>query len=102
LRLLDDPGKADEITRRILSGLDVSDAEYRYIVMFNLTAMTQILWELTGPRKQSNVGRKGPAVDEKLLLKNTGGLRSLGRKILPLLASLMTFLAGMGIGYLIP
>lgn len=102
LHLLDQPGKADEITRRILSGQDVSDAEYRYIVMFNLTAMTQILWELTSPKNQSNVGKKGPASDENLSFKNSDGLRSLGRKLLPLLASLVTFLAGMGIGYLIP
>jgi hypothetical protein len=100
--LLDDPRKADEIANRILSGKDVSDAEYRYIVMFNLVAMTQILWELAESKKRSNRERKEPVTSQNPLLRTTGGLRTFGMKLLPLLASLVAFFVGLGIGYVIP
>jgi hypothetical protein len=101
----DDYDRVDKITRKILSGQSVSEAEYRYNVMFNLTAMTQLLWELSSQRNhRSNLSKEVPARKETdpPNLGRIGGFRIWSRKLLPLLTSLAGFLAGIGIGYLLP
>jgi hypothetical protein len=89
--------EADEIARKILTHQKVSDDEFRYVVMFNLTAMTQLLWELSNASK-NNLGKT-----ELRTGAGTGGGK-FKRKMVKLtpLAALVAFLAGVGLGYLLP
>jgi len=45
--------EADEIARKILTRQSVSEEEFRYVLMFNLTAMPQMLWELSNSQHTS-------------------------------------------------
>jgi hypothetical protein len=93
--------EANEIARRILTKQNVSQDEFRYAVMFNLTAMTQLLWELSnvqgGPSKNKprtaragSYAPNGPSDTRKKVIR-----------LVPL-AALAAFLAGLGLGYMIP
>jgi hypothetical protein len=88
--------KANEIGRKILSGETVSEAEYRYMVMFNLTAITQLLWELSSQTKQSEAHERN--------IQGQSGMdqKDWTSRFIPVLVPLAGFLAGLGIGYLIP
>jgi hypothetical protein len=88
--------KANEIGRKILSGQTVAEAEYRYMVMFNLTAITQLLWELSS---QTN---HGYASEKNIQAQSGVNLRSWTGRFLRILVPLAGLLAGIGIGYLIP
>jgi len=95
--------EADKIARRILTKQSVSDDEFRYFVMFNLTAMTQLLWELSsaqgGPSKNEAPSTAGASYSQSGL--GHGHLRSRVIKLVPF-AALVAFLAGLGLGYMIP
>ncbi len=104
MEAVDQLEKANKIASRILSGLSVSEDEFRYMAMFNLTAITQILWELnhqgrpeTNPHTSllAGVETRSQRLGESSLWKR-------GIRLLPLLGPLAGFLAGLGIGYLIP
>ena len=92
---------ADEIVRKILSKQPVSEEEFRYSVLFNLTAMTQLLWELSNNKTSSSksVGRvEVRASDLEPLQART---RSRVARLAPV-AALVAFLAGVGLGYILP
>lgn len=94
-------GEANEITRKILNRQPVTDEEFRYVLMFNLTAMTQILWELSGfdPERARSI------LGEMRSRSGSGsGLGSVKGKIAKLvsLTALAAFLAGLGLGYILP
>jgi hypothetical protein len=93
--------EADEIARRILARQSVSDVEFRYAVMFNLTAMTQLLWELSNNRIDPSKKNPGPA---RTGSRFQGDPRRVKDKIMRLvpLAAIAAFIAGLGLGYLIP
>ena len=57
---LEELKKADEITAKVLDGSPVTTEEYRYIVLFNLRALTQIMWEISKHLDQAS-GRKSSA-----------------------------------------
>jgi len=66
--------EADEIARRILTRKTVSDDEFRYVVMFNLTAMTQLLWELSNnqlDRPKNNLGPNRTVSDPREALERS-------------------------------
>jgi hypothetical protein len=93
--------EADEVARKILTHQGVSDDEFRYVVMFNLTAMTQLLWELSNTNvdaSKNSLGKtgRGPGsgIDERKLKRTV-------IKLAPF-AALVAFLAGVGLGYLLP
>jgi hypothetical protein len=93
--------EADEIARKILTHQKASDDEFRYVVMFNLTAMTQLLWELSNTNvdaSKNNLGKTGLGPGSGI------GRGNLKRKVIKLtpLAMLVVFLAGVGLGYLLP
>src|SRR2546422_11727721 len=93
--------EADEIARRILTKQSVSDDEFRYAVMFNLTAMTQLLWELSDDRGVPSK-KEAPAIMVGSYSRSgLGHLKSRAIKLVPV-AALVAFLAGVGLGYLIP
>jgi len=93
--------QADEIAKKILTRQSVSDEEFRYVVMFNLTAMTQVLWELSN--SQVHLSTKSPETD----LAGPGSQSGLSRvknkaiRLAPL-AAVAAFLAGLGLGYILP
>jgi hypothetical protein len=92
--------QADEIAGRILTRQSVSENEFRYAVMFNLTAMTQLLWELSNTqrdRSRNDLGpsRTRPASQRGITVKNRAV------RLAPV-AAIAAFLAGLGLGYLIP
>jgi hypothetical protein len=92
--------EADGIVRKILSRQSVSEDEFRYAVMFNLTAMTQLLWELSN--SQNTHGKKrGAAEKQPHYRSGLGGLKNRVARLAPI-AAIAAFLAGMGIGYLLP
>jgi hypothetical protein len=95
--------QADEIARRILTKQSVSDDEFRYVVMFNLTAMTQLLWELShaqgGQSKNEAPATLAGSYSRSGL--GQGHLRSKVTRLVPF-AALVAFLAGIGLGYMIP
>lgn len=93
--------EADEIARRILTRQNVSDTEFRYAVMFNLTAMTQLLWELSNAQQDPSKGNLAPTLSRSA---SPRGARRVKDKLVGLvpLAAIAAFLAGLGLGYLIP
>jgi hypothetical protein len=92
--------EADGIVRKILSRQSVSEDEFRYVVMFNLTAMTQLLWELSNT--QDAYGKKrGTAEKEPRYQSGPMGFKNRAARLAPV-AAIAAFLAGMGIGYLLP
>jgi len=88
--------KANEIGRKILSGQAVSEAEYRYMVMFNLTAITQLLWEI------SNQTQRDPSLRKAKGAGPVAGSRGWIGRLFLLVPPLIGFMAGFGIGYLVP
>jgi hypothetical protein len=96
-----DLNQADEIARRILTGKSVSDEEFRYAVMFNLTAMTQLLWEISNNQHDRSKNSLGPTRRGSGF---QGGTRRVKDKIIKLvpLAAIAAFLAGLGLGYILP
>ncbi len=92
--------EANEIARKILTHQSVSDDEFRYVVMFNLTAITQLLWELSNTQNTSGKKRGGTQT-ESHIQSGPGGLKNRIVRLAPI-AALVAFLAGMGIGYLLP
>jgi hypothetical protein len=92
--------EADGIVRKILSRQSVSEDEFRYAVMFNLTAMTQLLWELSNTQN-ANGKTGGAAQTEPLSQSGLGSLKNRVARLAPI-AAIAAFLAGMGIGYLLP
>lgn len=94
-------GVENEIARKILAKEKVSDEEFRYAVLFNLTAMTQLLWELSNNRE--SVSKKTSHADPPESGAGDGqtGLHSRARRLVPL-AAIVAFLAGLGLGFLIP
>ena len=92
--------EADGIARKILSRESVSEEEFRYAVMFNLTAMTQLLWELSNGQHASESG-PGAGGTGSNLQSRPRGLRVKFMSLAPL-AALAAFLAGVGLGYLLP
>jgi hypothetical protein len=93
--------EADQIARKILTHQKVSDDEFRYVVMFNLTAMTQLLWELSNTSVNASKNNLGKT---ELGTGSGMGGESFRHKIVKLtpLAALVAFLAGVGLGYLLP
>ena len=93
--------QADEIARRILSRKSVSDEEFRYVVMFNLTAMTQLLWELSNNQLDRSKNTLG---SDLVGSRSRGGPSSVKNKAIRLapLAAIAAFLAGLGLGYILP
>ena len=94
-------GVENEIARKILAKERVSDEEFRYAVLFNLTAMTQLLWELSNNRESApkRMGRVDPP--ETSAGDGQAGLRGRARRLVPL-AAIVAFLVGLGLGFLIP
>jgi len=92
--------EANEIARKILTHQSVSQDEFRYVMMFNLTAMTQLLWEFSNMQNTSGKNR-GAAQTESRPQKVPGGLKNRVVRLAPI-AAMIAFLAGMGIGYLLP
>ena len=90
---------ADEIVSKILSKQPVSEEEFRYSVLFNLTAMTQLLWELTN--KTSSSKNVGPVEVESDLEPARTRIKSKALRLVPV-AALVAFLAGVGLGYVLP
>jgi len=93
--------EADEIARRILTRKSFSDDEFRYAVMFNLTAMTQMLWELSDDRGGPSKKEAPATMVRSYSRSGLGHLKSRAIKLVPV-AALVAFLAGVGLGYLIP
>jgi hypothetical protein len=93
--------EADEITRRILAKQSVSEDEFRYVVMFNLTAMTQLLWELSNSKTDPPNKRIKTTLAGSHSMNGPGEVRKKVTRIVPF-AALVAFLAGLGLGYLIP
>jgi hypothetical protein len=93
--------EADGIVRKILSRQSVSEDEFRYAVMFNLTAMTQLLWELSNSQNNTHGKKSGVAQTEPHSQSDLGGLKNRLARLAPI-AAIAAFLAGMGIGYLLP
>jgi len=93
--------EADEIARRILTRKTVSDDEFRYVVMFNLTAMTQLLWELSNNQLDRPKNNLGP---NRTVSESQGGAGKIKDKVIKLvpIAAIAAFLAGLGLGYVIP
>lgn len=92
--------KANEITRKFLAGEYISDDDYKFSVMLNLAAMTQILWELS-PEERRTAEK---VVMNSEVFSGMEGPRGPGRwrkRLLRLLVPI-AFLAGVGMGYLIP
>jgi hypothetical protein len=93
--------ETDEIARRILARKSVSDEEFRYVVMFNLTAMTQLLWELSN--HQLDRSKDNPGSDPTGSGSRSGLSRVKKRAIrLAPLAAIAAFLAGLGLDYILP
>jgi len=69
-------------------------------MMFNLTAMTQLLWELSNSQDSSK-NRLGAAETDPNSQSGRRRLKSRSMSLVPL-AALVAFLAGLGLGYLIP
>lgn len=92
--------RANEITRKFLAGQYISDDDYKFSVMLNLAAMTQLLWELS-PEERSTAEK---AVMNSEVFSGLESLRGSGRwrKRLLRLVVPIAFLAGLGMGYLIP
>ena len=93
--------EADEIARRILTRQNVSDTEFRYAVMFNLTAMTQILWELSNAQQDPSKSNLAPTLSGSVSQRGTRRVKDKLVGLVPL-AAIAAFLAGLGLGYLIP
>jgi len=93
--------EADEIARRILTRQSVSDDEFRYVVMFNLTAMTQLLWELSSSQRDSSKKNLRPTGTRSENPRVSRGVKAKVIGLIPL-AAVSAFLAGLGLGYLIP
>jgi hypothetical protein len=92
--------EADEIARRTLSKQSVTEEEFRYVLMFNLAAMTQLLWELSNNQALLSKHKAGLAVTGPYSW-GSRGVRNKAMKLVPL-AAIAAFLAGLGLGYLIP
>ena len=93
--------EADEIARRILTRQSVSDVEFRYAVMFNLTAMTQLLWELSNNQIDRSKNNPRPTRTGSQFERGPGRITDKIIRLVPL-AAIAAFLAGLGLGYLIP
>ena len=93
--------QADEIARRILSRKSVSDEEFRYVVMFNLTAMTQLLWELSNNQLNRSKNNPGSDLSESGSRSGLSRVKSKAIRLAPL-AAIAAFLAGLGLGYILP
>ena len=93
-------GEAEEITRRILTKQSVTEEEFRYVLAFNLTAMTQILWELANnPGNAKNTLEKlGAELASGNVIGNTK--RRIAKFVSA--AAIAAFLAGVGLGYILP
>jgi hypothetical protein len=93
--------EADEIARKILTKQNVSENEFRYVVMFNLAAMTQLLWEFSNALGSSSKNRPRTSQAGSYSPTRAGDIRNRIMKLAPV-AALVAFLAGLGLGYLIP
>jgi|SRR6266849_221881 len=93
--------EADEIARRILTRKSVSDDEFRYAVMFNFTAMTQLLWEISNNQLDRSKNNLGPTRTGPESQRGPGRVKNRAIKLAPL-AAIAAFLAGLGLGYWIP
>jgi hypothetical protein len=93
--------EADEIARRILTRQSVSDDEFRYVAIFNLTVMTQLLWELSSGQRDSSKKNLGPTGTRSESPRVSRGVKAKIIGLIPL-AAVGAFLAGLGLGYLIP
>ena len=93
--------QADEVARRILSWKSVSDEEFRYVVMFNLTAMTQLLWELSNNQLDRSKNNLGPDLAESGSRRGLSRVRNKAIRLAPL-AAIAAFVAGLGLGYILP
>ena len=93
--------EADEIARKILAKQSVSEDEFRYVVMFNLTAMTQLLWELSNSQLDQSKSSLRPTRTRSGLQSSLSGVKNKVERIAPI-AAIAAFLAGLGLGYLIP
>jgi hypothetical protein len=93
--------EADEIARRILSKQSVSDEEFRYVVMFNLTAMTQLLWELSNTQADTSQNKLRAARTSSDSIIGRSSLKNRVLRLAPL-AAIAAFLAGVGLGYVLP
>jgi hypothetical protein len=93
--------EADQIARRILTKQNVSEDEFRYVVMFNLTAMTQLLWELSNAQGGRSKNKPGTARAGSYSPNGPTDIRTKVMKLVPV-AAVAAFLAGLGLGYLIP
>ena len=92
--------EADGIARKILTRQSVSEDEFRYAMMFSLTAMTRLLWELSNSQDSSK-NRLGAAETDPNSQSGRRRLKSRSMSLVPL-AALVAFLSGLGLGYLIP
>ena len=93
--------QADEMARRILSRKSVSDEEFRYVVMFNLTAMTQLLWELSNNQLDRSKNNLKPDPAESGSRSGLGRVKNKAIRLAPL-AAIAAFVAGLGLGYILP
>ena len=93
--------EADEISRRILARQSVSNDEFRYVVMFNLTAMTQLLWELSNSQLDHSKNDLGPTRSGSGSQGGASRVKDRVMRLVPI-AAIAAFLAGLGLGYLIP
>lgn len=69
--------------------------------MFNLTAMTQLLWELSNTQLDWSKNNLGPRRIRSGSRSYFGSVKNRAIKLAPL-AAIAAFLAGLGLGYLIP
>jgi hypothetical protein len=93
--------QADEISRRILARKSVSDEEFRYVVMFNLTAMTQLLWELSNSQLDRSKANPGSDLTRPGSASGLSRVKNKAIRLAPL-AAVAAFLAGLGLGYILP
>ncbi len=69
--------------------------------MFNLTAMTQLLWELSNSQLDRSKNNLVPTRRGSGSQGGASRVKDLLMRLVPL-AAIAAFLAGLGLGYLIP
>ncbi len=69
--------------------------------MFNLTAMTQLLWEFSNDQRDSSKKNLGLTGTRSEIPRVSRGVKAKVIGLVPLAAT-AAFLAGLGLGYLIP